>query len=296
LLDAAADWYRSVSYGRLEFRAETLHRWLRLPESSAEYAADPARYLADSVAAADPYVDFSQVDVVYLVPAARTPVATPVSAILNSFGVRADGKEIGAWVPFDPGFADGTAPSVLLHETGHLLGLPDLYVAGARSTFHLWDLMTGGGRWPAELLAWHRWKLGWIGDSQIACVAGRANRVVTLTPLERPGGLKAVFIRRGNRVLALEARARLGYDSTRCDTGVLAYVVDQAPFKRAPIQIVATDSDSRPPTTNCGPRWNAPFDIGRGEARSLQLSTWNFRLRLLAKLPDGSYRVRVTSQ
>jgi hypothetical protein len=201
LLDAAADWYRTVSYGRLEFQAQTLHRWLHLPLRSAEYAADHARYLADAVAAADPDVDFSQVDVVYLVPAGRTPVATPVSAILNSFGVYADGKEIRAWVPFDPGFADATAPSVLLQETGHLLGLPDLF-----------------------------------------------------------------------------------------------YVVDQAQFKRAPVQIVATDSDSRPPTTNCGPRWNAPFDIGRGEARGLQLSTWGFRLRLLAKLADGSYRVRVGTQ
>jgi M6 family metalloprotease-like protein len=291
--DAAAAWFRAVSYGRLDFRVEPTPVSLPLPAASPVYAADPQRYLRDSVAAADPYVDFSQVDVVYLAPANRTPVASPTSAILNSLGVRADGTEVGLWIPFAPGFAaDEGAPPHLLHETGHLLGLPDLYVARVPATFHAWDIMAAA-RWPTELLAWHRWKLGWLDESAIVCVTGRGSRTVTLTPIERPGGRKAIFVKRGARVLAIEVRAREGYDRALCETGVLVYAVDQTPFRRHPVQIYSAQSDRNPPPTNCASQWNAPFDVGRGERRRLTLQ--DARVEVLAKRPDGSYRVRVVS-
>ena len=290
LLDDAAAWFGSVSYGRLELEVETPPRWLRLPASSAAYLDEPARYLADAVAAADPFVDFSKVDVVYLAPASRTP-ETRTSAILNGFGVRADGREIRLWVPWQAGFTHetNTDPWILIHETGHLLGLPDLYTTGAPSTFHTWDVMAA--RYPAELLAWHRWKLGWIDQSQIVCLTRRARRTVRLTPIERAGGIKALFLKRGAKVLAVEVRARVGYDRTLCDTGVLVYEVDQTPFKRAPTRIHAAQRDR--PRRGCASKWNAPFDVARGEVGTYRLSSYGIRLELLARLPDGSYRVRV---
>jgi M6 family metalloprotease-like protein len=172
MIDAAAAWFRAVSYGRLEYRVETPPRWFALPGSSTQYAGDYGRYLRDAVAAADPYVDFSRFDVVYLSPSSRTPVTNPAVAVLNGFGVRADGKEIRLWIPFGAGFAaESGEPGNLLHETGHLLGLPDLYSPNAISTFHRWDIMAA--RWPSELLAWHRWKLGWIDESAIVCSSFR---------------------------------------------------------------------------------------------------------------------------
>jgi M6 family metalloprotease-like protein len=296
LIDASRAWFRAVSYGRLDFEVTTLARWLRLPAAAAAYAAHPARYLRDSVAVADPHVDFSQIDVVYLAPAAATPVASSGYALLNSFGIRADGRELGFWVPFDPGITETAFPGGLLHETGHLLGLPDLYVAGVQTSFHRWDLMAGSGRFPTELLAWHRWKLGWIDARQIVCIGRRTRRVVTLTPLERPGGIKAIFIRRGVHVVALEVRQREGYDAWVCSPGVLAYDVDQTPFERGPIQIYAARGDDSRRTPACGPKWNATLDIGRGETHSLRLSSPPVRIELLAKLRDGSYRVRVTAR
>jgi M6 family metalloprotease-like protein len=289
LIDAAADWYRTVSYGRLEFRVETPPRWFALPGRSAEYAADPVRYFRDAVAAADPHVDFSRIDVVYLSPASGTPVESGTFAVLNSFGVRADGKEVGFWIPFGPGFAAESGDvGHLLHETGHLLGLPDLYSPNAGLTFHRWDVMAA--RWPSELLAWHRWKLGWIDERAIVCIARRATRTVTLAPLERPGGTKAVFVKRGNLTFAVEVRARAGYDRTLCETGVLVYAVDQTPFKRAPIHIHRAQPDRRTPA-QCAAAWNAPFDVARREVRTLRLT--GLRVDVLAKRPDGSFRVRV---
>jgi len=292
LIDAAAAWFRAASYGRLDFRVETVPRWLPLPARSTDYVADAGRYLADAVAAADPYVDFSQVDVVYLAPSSRTPV-TATSAILNSFGVRADGREIRLWVPFAAGFADSGDAATLLHETGHLLGLPDLYLARSPRTFHRWDLMAF--RWPSELFASHRWKLGWIDEAQVVCVTGRERRLVTLTPVERAGGTKAIFVTKGSRVLAVEVRARAGYGRTLCETGVLVYEVDQTPFKRAPIRIYPARPDGKAPARNCSAMWNAPFELGRGEMRTFRVSSFGLRLELLTRFGDGSYRVRVTT-
>ncbi len=292
LIDSAAAWFRTVSYGQLDFRVETVPRWLSLPARSTEYVADAGRYLRDAVAAADPYVDFSRIDVVYLAPASRTP-STSTSAILNGFGVRADGREIRLWVPLAAGFAGTGDAATLLHETGHLLGLPDLYLAGSPSSFHRWDLMAA--RWPSELLAWHRWKLGWIDESQIVCVTGRTNRVVTLTPVERAGGTKAVFVKRGSRVLAAEVRARAGYDRTLCETGVVVYEVDQTPFRRAPVRIHPARPDGKAPARDCSGMWNAPFELGRGEVGVFRTPALGLRLVLLARLGDGSYRVRVTA-
>ena len=291
-LASAARWYRAVSYGRLDLRTETLARWLPLPARSTEYASDPARYLRDAVAAGDPYVDFSAFDVVYLAPSSRTP-ETRTSALLTGFGVRADGRDVQLWVPFGAGFATEhtAAPYVLLHETGHLLGLPDLYSASVPSTFHRWDVMAA--RWPAELLAWHRWKLGWLEPTQIVCVSGRARKTVTITPIERAGGTKAAFVRLGPLIYAVEARSRLGYDRTACDTGILVYSVDQTPFRRAPVRIYSAGSDRFPPRRGCTAKWNAPFDLGRGETRVLVLS--GLRVEVLARRPDGAYRVRITT-
>ena len=285
-LEAAAEWFRTVSYGRLDLQVDTLARWLPLPGRSTEYAADAERYLRDAVAAADPFVDFAEVDVVYIAPSSNTP-ETRTSAILNGFGVRADGKDVRYWVPLEAGFADQSDVWLLLHETGHLLGLPDLYSRGAASSFHRWDLMAA--RYPSELLAWHRWKLGWLDPSQIVCVTGRASLTTTLTTVERPGGRKAVFVKRGSTVYAVEVRSRAGYDRTLCASGVLVSAVDQTPFKRAPVRIFSARSDRDPPRRDCAYLWNAPFRAGR----ALELPA--LRVDVLRKLAGGAYRVRITA-
>jgi len=172
-------------------------------------------------------------------------------------------------------------------------GFPTSTSRAPPSTFHRWDLMAA--RWPSELLTWHRWKLGGIDQGQVVCVTGRTKRLVTLTPIERAGGTKALFVKRGNRVVAAEVRARAGYDRTLCETGVVVYEVDQTPFKRAPIRIHPARPDGKAPARDCSGMWNAPFDLGRGEVRVFRLPSWGLRLELLARLRDGSYRVRLTS-
>ena len=287
---APADrWFQAVSYSRLRLNVTSTRRWLRMPLQSAEYQSDPARLLADAVAAADDEVDFSKVDIVYVVPVEGADYNSTF-AVLNGFGVHADGVPIKFWVPWSNGFGrNSDYPGGLIHETGHLLGLPDLYQVRRFRSFHFWDVMTD--RWPSELFAWHRWKLGWLDDEQIACVRSAGTRTVALAPIERPGGVKAVVVPRGNRVLVAEARQRIGYDARRCDSGVLIYEVDMTPFKRAPIKIHAAHGERERPA--CGPQWGVTYDVGRGEVKSFRLPGWGLRIDVVSRSADGSFRVRV---
>jgi hypothetical protein len=149
-------------------------------------------------------------------------------------------------------------------------------------------------RWPAELLAWHRWKLGWLDPDAVVCLTGKTTRTVIVSPLERAVGTRAVFLRREGLILAVEVREKSGYDASLCETGVLIYAVDQTPFKRPPVRVYAAQGDSRPPGRACAALWNAPFDVARGEVRKLRLP--GVRVDVLARLADGSYRVRITAR
>ncbi len=288
---APADaWFQTVSYSRLRLTVRSTQTWLRMPLRSSDYQSEPARLLSDAVTAADNDIDFSKVDIVYVVPVDGADL-TSTSAVLNGFGVHADGVDIKFWIPWANGFGrNSTYAGGLIHETGHLLGLPDLYQARRFRSFHRWDVMTD--RWPSELFAWHRWKLGWLDLEQIACVPRAGARTMTLAPVERPGGVKAIVVPRGNHMLVAEVRQRIGYDIGRCDRGVLIYDVDMTPFKRAPITIHAAHGERERPA--CGPQWSAPSDIGRGEVGNFRLRTWGVRIELLARTAAGSYRVRVT--
>ena len=62
VFDPANEWFQAVSYGRLSLNLSSTGRWLRLPLRSAAYQSDPARLLADAVAAADEEIDFSNID------------------------------------------------------------------------------------------------------------------------------------------------------------------------------------------------------------------------------------------
>jgi hypothetical protein len=79
---------------------------------------------------------------------------------------------------------------------------------------------------------WHRWKLGWLYDAQIACVPRVGRRTAQVMPLERAGGVKAVVVRAGQAAYVAEVRQRLAEDRGICQKGVLAYSVDLRPPPR----------------------------------------------------------------
>jgi M6 family metalloprotease-like protein len=292
---AVVAWYRTVSYGRLRIDVAPVLHWLELPHPASYYAAGRFDEVArDAVALADADVDFSGLDALYLVPARSAPLGT-LGVAIYAHPITADGARIRgeAWLMTD-GDPDGNVPYAV-HETGHLLGLPDLYVTGSRSSFHWWDTMATGGTAPAigGMLAWHRWKLDWLDGDQIACLGGRGTRTVTITPLERPGGVKALVVRRGTEAYVAEVRQPLAEDAGICRSGVLLSAVDLSrPPKRWALRVLAPRPDDTSRWARCGPRWNATLRPGPKEVSSLRLGA--VRFRVLSVAADGSYVVRAT--
>jgi M6 family metalloprotease-like protein len=116
---------------------------------------------------------------------------------------------------------------VLAHETGHALGLPDLYdYDGSSQGIGAWGLMGTGSHAarfsPAHLDAWSKEQLGWVTVTWIKGSGGlRVPPVASSAQVYRfdEGGSS-------DRYLLLEYRRRLGSDRFIPGEGLLVWEVD----------------------------------------------------------------------
>jgi hypothetical protein len=263
-------WFAQASYGRARVDVTPLPTWLPVEDASVSAA----------VAAASTRLDASRYDAVAAVLPEETRSTQSHAEIVPDGPVR-----YGVVLAPHPTATAERAPqlwTVLAHELGHVLGLPDLYAAagnGAASVYAgPWDPMSQP--LGQNLLAWHAWTLGWLGADNLACVYAGTTREARLTPLETAGGLKALLLPQGQSVVVVEARRRIGLDANLCSAGVLVYSVqlDAVP-KAAPIRVLGRNTRDGA----CGPLSSAPLQPGQ----SLQLGA--IRVDVLSGL-----RVRVS--
>jgi M6 family metalloprotease-like protein len=241
----AEKFFNDISYGKMQWELVPHFVWLRLSQPSAHYAEAIRSYeghlefIQEAVTLADAEVDFSNVDsVVVMVPPSATAIGYgPAFGANQGEGYGADGKTFSNGVTSG---ADLTAWGYLWlnHESGHTLGLPDLY-AYQYDTSNYDDLhrFVGGfslmgfisGNAP-EYFAFERWQLGWLDDTQIVCQVN-GEQTTTLSAIETEGGVKAVMIPISNsKVVVIESRRALGYDSNLPKAGALVYTVDTSVY------------------------------------------------------------------
>jgi M6 family metalloprotease-like protein len=210
----AVQWYKDSSYNALNLEITPIHKWYHMSHVDDDYLFERGltweahvNYAGEALALADADVDFSKFDLFYIVPVRTASKITFSPAYID------DSPYWGwpAWVVLDNanithGVTTGQdawtywGSKVLNHETNHTFGLPDLYAFDGKWTWAgkqwLWDYHYFVGGWelmglitgPApDLLAWHKWKLGWVTDDQVDVVTKAGTTEHHLTPIERNG-------------------------------------------------------------------------------------------------------------
>ncbi|MFF4908524.1 M6 family metalloprotease domain-containing protein [Streptomyces sp. NPDC001260] len=282
-----AKWFRTASYGRLDYRPEApIRHWLRMPKPFKAYGIergapfDPGYrdLVQDIVGAADPKVDFRDYDFlnVLITPNAGPSALDTVLSVTfagNTEAPVADGVPVAnasfVYSRQDDGSGsyDRTGYRVLPHENGHVFGLPDLYTQDGGGAVGHWDIMSEDWGANNDLLGWHKWKLGWLDANQVACAATPGTASYPLTPLERAGGPKLIFVPLGPRTgYAVEVRTRAGNDEAVCRPGVLIYRVDaDVDTGMGPVTVYDSQRDSggctRSPNVQAELS-DAPFGVG----------------------------------
>lgn len=167
---------------------------------------------------------------------------------------------------------DGAPASIsnIAHETGHALGLPDLFDAAGtlftpaerRWILGCWTLMAGGalgcgdgkvfgrGETPPHMGPWEKMQLGW--DAPVTVEPGW-RREYRLEPVQLSGQMLRIPLFGAQEYLLLEYRTRTGFDRGIPSSGVLVYHVDTSrPFARGcnpcrptyHVQMIEADGDS----------------------------------------------------
>ena len=238
LSPTAENYFRAVSFGRMNLVLEPSFVWRRMSGATTQYGwsalthVNHRTYIQEAVNLATPSVDFSGSDAITVIsnPDAGALTNGPTFIGSPTSGITADGKlfmnattsgrDLSAWGGY-----------WLNHEMGHSMGLVDLYAysgAGHRFVggFSLMGLISGFAR---EFFAWERWLLGWIDDAQVSCVVAGTSEVV-LSPVERSGGTKMVVVPTGlTSAVVVESRRAEGYDTNGAfSPGPLVYFIDTA--------------------------------------------------------------------
>lgn len=242
----ATDWFRKESYGRLHFSVETpVLQWRRMPESAPSYAgikkswASHQSYISTALKLFSPdEIDFNAYRIAYVV-AAESPAGDPrYEGVLDNSPTLSAGIDVetnNGTVHHAVTFGRDSyhrGCRVLVHETGHLFGLPDLYLFHAGATG---EILTPAGAWDImcdldqgrHFLGWHKYKLGWLDESQLIYF-NSGELSVTLTSLATAHGVKMIVLpsEHSSQLYIVEVAQALGEDEQFREKGLLVYTVD----------------------------------------------------------------------
>ncbi|MFF7023908.1 M6 family metalloprotease domain-containing protein [Streptomyces klenkii] len=313
---AVADYYRTSSYGRLDYRSTPVLRWIRMSRPYRAYGIERgtpfdastgdgyAALSAEILDAADDTVDFRRYDLinVLVTPDAGPPATEDVRSV--TFAGTPTGLTTAEGTPFrNVSFIwsrqTGDSPfRVLNHENAHSFGLPDLYYTGRgaallKTPVGHWDPMDEDWGPSEDFLAWHKWKLGWLAPAQVRCLDRPGVHSFALTPTAFPGGLKlAVLPVSRHTAITLEARAPGPLDHAVCRPGVLVTAVTTTMYTGSgPVRV----ADATPGSRGCytsdlnvnAALSDAPYAAGQ------RYTGPGVTVDVLGATDEGDWRVRV---
>lgn len=251
------EYFLEVSYGKMWFVGSVLSKWYMLPHQMSYYGAGsfyqekPHELVQDSIDMADNDVDFRGYRFVMIVHSRGDQAqGLPILSTDNIWSFAYQGPtttktndgllqlSICAVSEFD-------TLGVFAHETGHMLGLPDLYDYNYKETFvGGWDLMAEGanngplfgllGSTPAHISAWGKIKLGWIDWSQVRIVRPGESVNAEIEQLQaRSSSTKALIMpMTTSQFFLIEVREKVGFDNwlpRQLDRiNLLVYYVDES--------------------------------------------------------------------
>jgi len=236
----AEQFFKAVSYGKLNLALMPNYKWIRMNKASSDYhmsrntnSFDAHRaYIQEAVYLAGTSIDYAKTDAILVLanPAVKVIDFGPGFSPSPGYGVTAGGREIDNGATSGSDLTNWGWPW-FNHEIGHTMSLIDL--AGPLPGNQLWYTYTGdfsvmgnpSGSAP-EYFGWERWQLGWLDDDQVIC-AGKATTRTQLSPIERVGGTKMLIVPTGTTTaVVIESRHAEGYDHAIPKSGPLVYTID----------------------------------------------------------------------
>jgi len=238
--EIVSSFYNQVSNGSVQkIQFEPYYSWIEFDklESLKDAAGDEIKlveaewrtFVSKTLETAEPQIDFTKSDGVMIILDPNSSYLRLGYGLADEYTV--DGKKLSSVVLLGRAYVQVglRSPYLVIHELGHLFGLPDLYSfqdsTDTADYFSIMNKATVGG---IGYFGWEKYILGWLDDPQVIC--HKTGEVVrNLVPLTKTSGLKMIAVPiSSSEVLVVENRTKEGIDKMIPNPGIIAYVVDSS--------------------------------------------------------------------
>lgn len=230
-----ADYYDELSCGKLRVEGKVFN-WIEVSKPRAEYGKDVNNKSPMLIEATDKVLErdgkdaldgYDGIAFIYAGDRVRTSrggLFWPHRAVYTN-----KGKRVNYFIVSELEGARQTNISVICHEFGHMLGLPDLYARPENpgsEGLSLWCAMSNqvGTGQPQHFSAWSKEKLGWLEPTTIDPTV---KQKLILSPVDGSTNecVKVLARADGSEYFLLENRRRKGFDASLPGEGLLIWRV-----------------------------------------------------------------------